>query len=170
MTQQRNFVSWIRRSLARTVGYLVACLFFAWMSSHFVVITFARGQAGKSAPAWIDHPNPNAIQQPAVLAKHELFSEDHTSDVVAIEQVWGAYTFYNDSINGPGMASLFTPDGVDQHLWDDGHGKLIPDFGVVAPEDVGHNMTPEGPKGADAFCTDGNKSHITSASSVRRLR
>jgi hypothetical protein len=108
----------------------------------------AHAQAKTSAPAWVDHPNPLNIQQPTVLTKHQLFSEDHTADVIAIEQVWGAYSFYNDSINGPGMASLFTPDGVDQHLWDDGHGKLIPDFGVVAPADVGKNMTPEGPKGS----------------------
>lgn len=148
MNQVRTLIAWKPGSLARAVGYLAAALFVAAVASLFVTMTFAHGLAGKSAPAWTGHPNPDGIQQPAVLTKHQLFSEDHTSDVVAIEQVWGAYTFYNDSINGPGIASLFTPDGVDQHLWDDGHGKLIPDFGVVAPQDVGHNMTPEGPKGS----------------------
>jgi SnoaL-like domain len=103
----------------------------------------AESSARKSAPAWVDHPNPLVVQQPTLQTKHELFSEDHTADVVAIEQVWAAYSYYNDTINGPGIASLFTPDGVDQHLWDD-HGKLIPDFGVVAPGDETKNMTPEG--------------------------
>ncbi len=102
----------------------------------------------KSVPAWTGHPNPNSIEQPRLLTKHELFSEDHTTEVVAVLQVWGAYTYYNDTANGPGMASLFTPDGVDQHFWDDGHGKLIPDFGIVAPGDEEKNKTPEGELGS----------------------
>jgi hypothetical protein len=113
-----------------------------------VVTMEVRGVHAASAPAWVDHPNAKVVQQPTVLTKHELFSEDHTADVVAVQQVWAAYTFYNDSHNGPGLASLFTPDGVDQHLYDDGHGKLIPHFGIVAPGDEGKNMTAEGPKGS----------------------
>ena len=48
----------------------------------------AQSRAMQSAPAWVDHPNPLVVQQPTVQTKHELFSEDHTSDVVAVEQVW----------------------------------------------------------------------------------
>jgi hypothetical protein len=136
--------------MIRILKYVAAALFFLWIASLFVLVGFAtnHAKAGEGEPAWTGHPDPSTTKQPAVLTKHQLFSEDHTADVVAIEQVWGAYTFYNDSYNGPGMASLFTPDGVDQHLWDDGHGKLVPDFGVVAPGDEGHNMTPEGPLGS----------------------
>lgn len=98
-----------------------------------------------SAPVWTDHPNPARLQQPTLLTKHQLFSEDHTADVVAIQQVWAAYTFYNDSDNGPGMASLFTPDGVDQHVWVDANtGLLTPHYGVVAAGDEGKRMTPAG--------------------------
>src|ERR1700734_3960455 len=114
------------------VSYGVAFLAGLMLSVGVFAVSRARSASG---PAWTDHSNPLRIQEPALLTKHELFSEDHTADVIAIEQVWGAYAFYNDSINGPGMASLFTPNGVDQHLWDDGEGKLIPDFGIVAPED-----------------------------------
>jgi hypothetical protein len=46
------------------------------------------------------------------------------------------------------MASLFTPNAVDQHLWDDGQGKLTPHYGIVAAGDEGKNMTAEGPKGS----------------------
>lgn len=135
--------------MVRAIGYLAAALVVLWAASLFIMAGLAApARAGASEPAWTGHPNPTAIEQPAVITKHQLFSEDHTADVVAIQQVWGAYTFFNDSYNGPGMASLFTPDGVDQHLWDDGHGKLIPDFGLVAPADEGHNMTPEGPRGS----------------------
>lgn len=101
-----------------------------------------------SGAAWTGHPDPSTIHQPTVLTKHQLFSEDHTADIVAIEQVWAAYTFYNDSHDGEGMASLFTEHGVDQHLWDNGQGVLFPHYGIVAAADQGKNMTPEGPKGS----------------------
>jgi hypothetical protein len=101
-----------------------------------------------AAPAWVDHPNSAVVQQPALLTKHELFSEDHTADVVAVQSVWAAYVFYNDSINGPGVASLFTPDGVDQHVWADGHGKFVPHFGIVAAGDEQRSMTPQGKLGS----------------------
>jgi hypothetical protein len=122
----------------------------AFISAAVTVVTMdvRQAQATTSSPAWVDHPDASKIQQPTLLTKHQLFSEDHTADVVAIQQVWAAYTFYNDSINGPGMASLFTPDGVDQHLYDDGQGKLIPHFGIVAAGDEGKNMTPNGPLGS----------------------
>jgi SnoaL-like domain len=124
----------------------------ALVSAALTVVTMeVRSEQAKSSaskPAWVDHPNPLVIQQPALQTKHELFSEDHTADVVAIQQVWAAYSYYNDTHNGPGVASVFTPDAVDQHLWDDGHGKLIPDFGVVAPGDEGKNMTSQGQLGS----------------------
>jgi hypothetical protein len=116
-----------------------------------VVVLSSHVHAAKSnpsAPAWTGHPDPTTVHQPTVLTKHELFSEDHTADIVAVEQVWAAYTFYNDAHDGEGMASLFTADGVDQHLWDDGQGKLTPHYGIVAPGDEGKNMTAEGPKGS----------------------
>jgi len=57
------------------------------------------------------HPTKEVIQ-PKRLSRHELFSEDHTTDVVAIQQLWGAYQYYNDTHNGPGIESLFAPDAV----------------------------------------------------------
>jgi ketosteroid isomerase-like protein len=103
-----------------------------------------QAKANMSSPVWVDHPNPLRIDQPSVPAKHELFSEDHAADVVAIEQVWTAYDFYHDSGNGTDMASLFTPDGVVQHLWNDGHGVFVADSGIVAPEDKGKRLTSDG--------------------------
>jgi ketosteroid isomerase-like protein len=101
----------------------------------------------ESKPAAVfDHPNASKLEQPTVLTKHQLFSEDHTADVVAIEQVWAAYTFYNDSHNGEGMASIFTEDGVDQHVWNN-YGKLVPHYGIVAPGDT-TSETFEGAKGS----------------------
>jgi hypothetical protein len=55
---------------------------------------------------------PTASGPQEVLSRKELFSEDHTADVLAIEQVEAAYGYYDDTHNGPGMASLFTDDAV----------------------------------------------------------
>jgi hypothetical protein len=68
--------------------------------------------ATEAADAW-------ARDQPNVMTKQQLFSQDHTADVLAIEQVWAAYGFFIDSGNGPAAASLYTPDAVIQHFWKD---------------------------------------------------
>jgi hypothetical protein len=137
--------------LKKLIYGLAFLLSIAIISAAVTTVTMdvriAQAQSGKYAPAWVDHPNAVNIQQPTVPTKHELFSEDHTADVVAIEQVWAAYTFYTDTNNGPGMASIFTPDGVDQHIWNDGHGKFFADFGIVPPGDESKDTTPEGPIG-----------------------
>src|SRR5580692_1604362 len=58
------------------------------------------------------HPTKEPVQ-PQRLSEHELTSTDqHTADILEIEQLWAAYAFYNDTHNGPGMASLFTEDAV----------------------------------------------------------
>jgi hypothetical protein len=132
--------------MLKTFGHGVVFALGAFIGLAVISVTVARSSSG---PLWTDHPNANRLQQPTLLTKHELFSEDHTADVVAIQQVWGAYTFYNDSDNGPGMASLFTPDGVDQHVWDDANtGMLAPHYGIVAPGDEEKDKTPLGEKGS----------------------
>lgn len=132
------------------IYYGVALLAAGLLGAGVAAMTLAnhpvRAQSGSSIPAWTDHPDASRIQQPTVLTKHQLFSENHTADIIAIEQVWAAYTYYNDSHNGEGMASLFTPNAVDQHFWND-FGKLVPHYGIVAENDTTSN-TPEGPKGS----------------------
>lgn len=133
--------------------YAVAFAVVAFISAGLTAAAMG-GQAGagqtqsKSSLDGFDHPNPSKIYQPTVLKKHELFSEDHTADVVAIQQVWAAYTFYNDAADGEGMASIFTEDGVDQHLYNDvDSGKLLPHYGIVEPGDTS-TQTRLGPKGS----------------------
>ncbi len=91
------------------------------------------------------HPT-KEIVQPTVLTKHELFSEDHTADVVAIESVFSAYVFYNDSHNGPGIASLFTEDAIIHFVWNNS-GTLVPEFGINPYQ------TPEGTNGGGCVLT-----------------
>ena len=58
------------------------------------------------------------------LDAQDLFSQDEPDAVVAVEQVFAAYVFYNDSHNGPGLASLYLSDGVDDH----GYNKALVKF------------------------------------------
>jgi hypothetical protein len=125
------------RKVCYGVAFLVVCMVSVAVTAGVTDALRASGKA--SGPAWIRHPNALKVEQPTIPTNHELFSEDHIADVVAIQQVWSAYDFYHDTDNGTAMASLFTPDGVVQHLWNDGHGVLIPDSGIVAPEDKVRN-------------------------------
>ncbi len=136
----------LRKSSRRGLAFLLIDCFGIMILALTVVSNQAMAQAKSTEPAWVGHPDASKVDQPTVQTKHELFSEDHTEAVVAIQQVWAAYTFYNDSHNGEGMASLFTPNAVDQHLWNN-YGKLVPHYGVVAPGDTTTN-TPQGPKGS----------------------
>jgi len=90
-------------------------------------------------PLKMPHPQKEVVQFP-VLGKEDLFSEDHTADVVAIESVFSAYTFANDSHNGPLAASLFTDDAIIHFVWNN-HGTLVPTFGINPKQ------TPDGPLG-----------------------
>jgi hypothetical protein len=116
---------------------LVGCAFFS------VILATTAVQLTSQAPAskGFAHPNASAIDQPTMLKKNELFSQGRAADVVDIQQVWAAYAFYNDSANGDGVASLFTEDGVLQHLWSDKGNKWEPHGGV------GTNQTPYGNRG-----------------------
>jgi len=90
-------------------------------------------------PLKLPHPT-KEILQPTVLSKHELYSEDKTADTQAVEQVFSAYTFANDTHNGPLAASLFTDDAIIHFVWND-HGTLVPTFGINP------KPTPDGMKG-----------------------
>jgi hypothetical protein len=69
------------------------------------------------------------IQFPPLNAD-QLFDQDHGADIVAIEQVFAAYVFYNDSHDGADMASLYLPNGVDDHGYNNGAGEILPNSGI----------------------------------------
>jgi hypothetical protein len=112
------------------------------------------------------HPT-KEIAQPQRLSKNELFSQDHTADVLAIEQVWAAYAYYNDTHNGSGMASLFTEDAV----WRGGGNNLGKISGnphgcrLTGRKDIatffGFNRTAElGPEGHDGLPFPATSHHM----------
>jgi hypothetical protein len=132
--------------MLKKLSYAIAIGSVALISAGITAVVM-QGQGGK-APVipGFDHPNPLVIQQPTRLKKHELFSEDHTADVLAIESVFSAYTFANDSHNGPLAASLFTEDAIIHFVWNN-HGTLVPTFGINPKQ------TPDGPLGEGCVLT-----------------
>jgi len=91
-------------------------------------LAVARLHAKQAAAQQPVHPT-KEIVQPTVMTRYQLHSEDHTADVLAIMSLWSNYTFFNDTHNGPGMASLFTEDAVLHFVLND-HGKLVPTGGT----------------------------------------
>ncbi len=113
------------------------------------------------------HPT-KEIVQPRRLTKDELFSQDHTADVVAIEQVWSAYAYYNDTHDGPGAASLYTEDAII-HFTRNDLGKLSLNNGrgcrLTGRKDIatyyGFNRTGElGPEGRNGLPFPGSSHHM----------
>jgi len=127
-------------AMSKNLCYAITIVSVALISAGVTKVTVEGGQA---AAGPVVHPNPKAIEQPRVMKKNELFSQgaSHTADIVDIQQVWAAYAFYNDSANGEGVASLFTEDGVLQHLWSDKGTHWEPHGGV------GTFQTTYGPRG-----------------------
>jgi|GEM_PF-5313320 len=63
------------------------------------------------------------------LNADQLLSKGNTADIVAIDQLFSAYVFYHDTFDGERLASLFTPDGIFEDVYDN-YGTLEPTFGI----------------------------------------
>ena len=63
------------------------------------------------------------------LDADQLLTKGDTADVVAIDQLFAAYVFYHDSMDGERLASLFLPDGIFEDVYND-YGTLEPTYGV----------------------------------------
>jgi hypothetical protein len=135
---------------------------------HIIIAMFAlSGMPGVVTLDAQDHHPTKEIVQPKRLSRHELFSEDHTADVVAIQQLWGAYQYYNDTHNGPGIESLFAPNAV-LHFVSNNRGALEQGRGcpVVGIKDIaayfGYNRTAKyEPEIHDGLPFPGNSHHYS---------
>ena len=67
---------------------------------------------------------------PLLTADEILPRPGHQGDIVDIIQLQGLYEFYHDGHNGPGVASLFTSDGIFELPLNDGQGHLSPTGGT----------------------------------------
>jgi SnoaL-like protein len=104
--------------------------------------TMKKTEAAKRVhPLQQQHPTKDAVQFP-VLSKEELYSEDHVEEAHAVETVFSAYVFANDTHNGPLAASLFTEDAIIHFVWNN-HGTLVPTFGIN-PRSTPDGMLGEG--------------------------
>ena len=70
-----------------------------------------------------------------LTADEVLPKPGHERDIVEIIQLQGLYEFYHDGHNGPGVASLFTPDGIFPGIFEmplnDANGDLSPQGGTT---------------------------------------
>ena len=58
------------------------------------------------------------------LCYRTLVTRGHADDKQEIADLLYTYVWYHDTLNGPGVASLFTTDGILETLWNNG-GKRI---------------------------------------------
>jgi hypothetical protein len=63
------------------------------------------------------------------LNADQLLNKGNIADVVAIDQLFSAYVFYHDTFDGERLASLFTPDGIFEDVYNN-YGTLEPTFGI----------------------------------------
>jgi hypothetical protein len=76
---------------------------------------------------------PGKILAPVPVNSLQLqdVTQDDPADISAILQVFHAYVYFHDTHNGPALASLFTPDGIFEDLYNDtAKGTLDPTKGV----------------------------------------
>jgi hypothetical protein len=64
-----------------------------------------------------------------MLTRDQLVTKGHADDKAEIAGMFYAYIFYHDSHNGPGVASLFTKDGMLETLWNNGGKTIEPNAG-----------------------------------------
>lgn len=66
---------------------------------------------------------------PPLQKRDSLLSKGHADDIVAVQQLFYAYLFYHDTHDGPGVASLFTNDGVLETLYNNAGKTIEPNAG-----------------------------------------
>jgi ketosteroid isomerase-like protein len=86
----------------------------------------AHAQSVNGLP--IDGPVRTPVELP-MLTRDQLVTHGHADDKEEIADLFYAYVFYHDSHNGPGVASLFTDDGILETLRNNGGRTFEPNAG-----------------------------------------
>jgi SnoaL-like protein len=60
-----------------------------------------------------------------LVTRDQLVTRGRADDKLEIADLFQAYMFFHDTHNGEGVASLFTPEGAMEHMWNNG--------GVIEP-------------------------------------
>src|SRR5277367_5195007 len=83
--------------MLRKLLYIAACVLVLFIVAGVVIVRVEASrklmQASPSAAA-SDAAAAWAQDQPKIMTKQQLFSQDHMADVLAVEQVWAAYGFF----------------------------------------------------------------------------
>ena len=106
--------------------------FVAVRMSNRHTLVYAQTKASSPGPSInglpIDGPVKTPVQLP-MLTRDQLVTRGHAEDKAEIADLFYAYVFYHDSHNGPGVASLFTKDGILETLWNNGGKTFEPNAG-----------------------------------------
>lgn len=96
----------------------------------------ARASAGFDTKKGAKSPTGFTILQPItkplrlpLMSRDQLVTRGHADDKLEIADLFQAYMFYHDTHNGEGVASLFTPDGAMEHVWNNGGLTIEPTGG-----------------------------------------
>lgn len=121
--------------MAKRFGYPIVFLLGALLSIGFVTISRTRwaAQADSStakSPTGFPLMGPTlAGTVPPVLTRDDLVTRGHADDKLEIASLFYTYIWYHDSHNGPGVASLFTDDGILETLWNNAGKTVEPNAG-----------------------------------------
>lgn len=123
----------MRKTTLASVFAGVAVAAAAAAGLHYITAT-PRAAGAVSIPATglhglpVGKPVKGAIKTPH-MTRDMLLSKGHADDIVAVQQLFYAYLFYHDTHDGPGVASLFTKDGVLETLYNNGGNTIEPNAG-----------------------------------------
>ncbi len=131
--------------MLKTFLYGIAFLSFAFNSASVVIVPKAKGSIALALAALPNSAGTSAVDasqqaesmngfpldrtvraaiQPPLLTRDQLVTRGHAEDKEEITALFYTYIFFHDTNNGPGVASLFTKDGILESLWNNG-GKTI---------------------------------------------
>jgi hypothetical protein len=117
---------------AATLGLLLGgALLTATVTSHQLRAQ-AQTQTGAPTQSMNGLPLRGPVRTPVplpMLTRDDLVTRGHADDKAEIADLFFAYIFYHDSHNGPGVASLFTDDGILETLWNNGGKVFAPNAG-----------------------------------------
>jgi len=118
--------------MMKTLSVAATVLAVAIAAAAGLAVTTARSSAAFNTTKGSKSPTGFTVLRPVtkplrlpLVTRDQLVTRGHADDKLEIADVFQAYMFFHDTHNGEGVASLFTPDGAMEHMWNNG--------GVIEP-------------------------------------
>src|SRR5262249_21764067 len=81
---------------------------------------FARTEGAKIPTVFSILRRVTAALRLPIVTRDQLVTRGHADDKLEIADLFQAYMFFHDTHNGEAVASLFTPEGAMEHMWNNG--------------------------------------------------